>query len=94
MMEEQSVRLTLCVTNNYAQHGHAIPLSMVRNGGKVRVQSISGKDETRRFLNNLGIIEDAEICVISEMRGNVIVSVKGTRIAISRVLANRVLTVW
>ena len=73
--------------------GQAMPLSMVQPGEKVRVRSVSGKDETRRFLSSLGFIEDAEIAVITEISGNVIVNVKGTRVAISKSLACRVLTV-
>lgn len=69
-----------------------MPLSMVGAGEKVRVKSIGGKDETRRFLCNLGFVEDAEVSVVSELNGNVIVVVKGTRMAISKAMASRVLT--
>jgi len=69
-----------------------IPLSMVRPGTTVRVQSVSGKDATRRQLGSIGFVADAEVTVVSELRGNVIVTVKGTRVAISRALAHRVLT--
>lgn len=72
--------------------GNVIPLSMVRTGEQVRVRSISGQDETRRFLNKLGFVEDAEVSVVSEMNGNVIVNVKGARVAISQSMARRVLT--
>ncbi len=69
-----------------------IPLSMVRAGTTVRVQSISGKDETRRRLNDIGFVADTEVVVVSELRGNVIVSVKGVRVAISHAVAHHVLT--
>jgi ferrous iron transport protein A len=72
--------------------GHVVPLSMVRAGERVKVKAISGKDETRRFLSNMGFVEDAEVAVVSEMNGNVIVNVKGTRVAISKSMASRVLT--
>ncbi|KLU63466.1 FeoA domain protein [Peptococcaceae bacterium CEB3] len=72
---------------------HLLPLSMVRAGERVRVKSISGKDETMRFLSNMGFVEDTEVTVVSEMNGNVIVNVKGTRVAISKSMASRVLTV-
>jgi ferrous iron transport protein A len=68
------------------------PLSMVRDGERVLVRSVSGKDEIRRFLGNLGFVEGTEIEVISELNGNLIVNVKGTRMAISKAMANRVLT--
>ncbi len=72
--------------------GSALPLSMVRAGNRVRVRSISGRDDTRRFLNKLGFVEDAEVSVVSETNGNVIVCIKGARVAISQSMARRVLT--
>lgn len=69
-----------------------MPLSMVRAGEHVTVKSISGKDDTRRFLCNLGLVENAIVSVVSEMNGNVIVNIKGTRLAISKAMARRVLT--
>lgn len=71
----------------------AMPLSMVGTGEKAIIKSINGKDETRRFLCNLGFVEDTEVSVVSEINGNVIVNVKGTRMAISKSMASRVLTV-
>ncbi len=70
---------------------NVMPLSMARSGQKVQVKAIRGKDETRRFLSNIGFVEDAEVSIVSEMGGNVIVNVKGTRVAISRSMASRVL---
>jgi ferrous iron transport protein A len=72
--------------------GRVLPLSMVQPGEKVQVRSVSGKDETRRFLSTIGFIEDAEVTVITEISGNVIVNIKGTRVAISKSMASRVLT--
>ena len=69
-----------------------MPLAMVQAGETVHILSIRGKDETRRFLNNLGFVEGTEVVVVSELSGNMIVSVKGTRVAISKSMANRVLT--
>ncbi len=71
---------------------NVVPLSMVRAGEHVTIHSISGKDDTRRFLCNLGLVEDATVSVVSEMGGNVIVNIKGTRLAISKAMASRVLT--
>lgn len=72
--------------------GSVIPLSMVRAGQSVKVKYISGIDDTRRFLNNLGFVENAQVDVVSELNGNVIVNVKGTRVAISKIMATRILT--
>ncbi|MFT8317624.1 MAG: FeoA family protein [Sporolactobacillus sp.] len=70
-----------------------LPLSLARAGNWVRIVSISGKDESRRQLRNLGFVENEKVYVVSETGGNVIVSVKGSRMAISKVMARRVMTV-
>ena len=72
--------------------GPFIPLSMIREGEKVRVIHVDGKDEMRRFLSSLGLVENAEIAIISEQKGNMIIHVKGTRLAISKAMASCVLT--
>lgn len=68
-----------------------MPLSMLNIGEKKQVIKINGKDETRRFLNNLGFIEGSEITVISEIAGNMIVNIKDTRVAIDKAMANRII---
>ena len=59
-----------------------MPLSMVNAGEERTVIRISGKDETKHFLENLGFVEGANITVISEISGNLIVNVKETRVKI------------
>lgn len=68
-----------------------MPLSMANIGEKMQVLKINGKDETRRFLNNLGFVEGSEVMVVSELAGNMIVNVKQTRVAIDRSMANRII---
>ena len=68
-----------------------MPLSMAVIGEKRRVIKVGGKDEVRRFLQNLGFVEGAEITVVSELSGNMIINVKDTRIAIDKSMANRIM---
>lgn len=68
-----------------------MPLSMLNAGEVKKVVKINGKDDTRRFLNNLGFVEGSEVSVVSEVAGNLIVSVKDTRVAIDRAMANRII---
>ena len=68
-----------------------MPLTMMNIGEKKQVVKITGKDETRRFLENLGFTEGSEITVVSEIAGNMIVNVKDTRVAIDRNMANRIM---
>lgn len=68
-----------------------MPLSMLSVGEERKIIKISGKDETKRFLENLGFVEGSEISVVSELAGNIIVNVKDTRVAIDKIMANRIM---
>lgn len=68
-----------------------MPLSMVGIGETKTVLKINGKDDTRRFLKNLGFVEGAELTVVSVLAGNMIVSIKDTRVAIDRSMSNRIM---
>lgn len=68
-----------------------MPLTLVDTGVATTIKAIRGKDQTRRFLQNLGFVEGASISVVSSLAGNLIVSVKDTRVAISQQMASRIL---
>ncbi len=68
-----------------------MPLSMMNIGEKGMVTNVTGKDETRRFLENLGFVQGSEVTVVSEISGNMIVNVKDTRVAIDKTMANRIM---
>ena len=55
------------------------------------IKAIKGKDETRRFLESLGFVVGGDVTVVSANGGNLIVSVKESRIALSRTMANRIM---
>lgn len=69
-----------------------MPLTMTKPGMQVTVSAIKGKDNTKRFLENLGFAPGARVMVISELGGNVIVNVKESRVAISKSMASRIFT--
>ena len=68
-----------------------MPLSLFGAGRTGTIIRIKGKDEQRRYIESLGFVEGAEVTVISELGGNLIVSVKESRIALDRSLANRII---
>jgi Fe2+ transport system protein A len=68
-----------------------MPLSMIKAGESGLVQRIGGKEETKRFLKNLGFVPGSSVTLISEIEGNVIVQVKESRIAISKGMANKIM---
>ena len=68
-----------------------MPLSMVSDGETFLVKKINGKEEVRRFLENLGFVAGAEISLVSKISGNVIVQVKDSRVAISKEMAQKII---
>lgn len=68
-----------------------MPLMLAKTGDKTRILRIGGKDESRRHLQNLGFVEGDDIEVVSELNGNLIISVKDVRVAISKEMANRIM---
>lgn len=68
-----------------------MPLSMARPGEAGLIKKINGKDETRRFLANLGFTEGSSVTVVSEISGNMIVNIKEARVAIDKAMANRIM---
>ena len=68
-----------------------MPLTMVGIGKESIIQRVGGREETRRFLENLGFVVGAIVTVISEIGGNLIVNVKDTRVAIGKDMANKIM---
>ena len=66
-------------------------ISMMRVGEVGTVVSISGKEDVRRFLNELGFTPGTEVRAVSQAGGNIILEVKDSKIAIDRHMANRIL---
>ncbi|MCH5338480.1 MAG: ferrous iron transport protein A [Acetatifactor sp.] len=67
-----------------------MPLSMARTGESNVIKRINGRDETRRFLENLGFVVGSAVTVVTEIGGNLIVNVKESRVAIGRDMANKI----
>ncbi len=55
------------------------------------IRKVGGKEETRRFIENLGFVAGTEVTVVSETNGNMIVNVKDSRIAIGKEMANKIM---
>ncbi len=68
-----------------------MPITMTRPGETVTIRKITGKDEVRRHLAELGFVVDSDVTVVSEIAGNLILQVKNSRIALDKTMANRIL---
>ena len=68
-----------------------LPLTMAKLGETAAIRRISGRDEVRQHLAELGFVVDGEVTVVSELAGNLIVQVKNSRVALDRTMANRIM---
>ncbi|MCR4938797.1 MAG: ferrous iron transport protein A [Treponemataceae bacterium] len=64
-----------------------IPLSLADAGEENIIKKISGKQEVRQHLENMGFVTGGAVRVVSEINGNIIVAVKESRVAISKEMA-------
>ncbi len=67
-----------------------MPLSMLAPGEEGVICRITGKDEVRAHLAELGFVAGATVKVISAIGGNLILQVKDSRVALDREMANRI----
>lgn len=68
-----------------------MPLTMANTGEVNVIKRVGGREETRRFLENLGFVAGGNVMVISEIGGNMIVNVKESRVAINKDMANKIM---
>lgn len=68
-----------------------MPLTIADQETTHIIRKVGGKEETRKFLAGMGFVAGGEVTVLSKTMGNVIVSVKGARIAIGQDMASKIL---
>ena len=86
--------------DGHAQINHAVsvpmagggfPLAVAGCGAPLRVSAVRAKEDTAHHLANLGFVDGSEISVVCENGGNLIVDVKGARVALSRQMASKIM---
>ncbi len=68
-----------------------MPLYMLGVGRRRRISAVHGDDSVKKHLGELGFVEGAEVEVIADNGGNLIVGLYGSRLALNRDLAKRIL---
>lgn len=68
-----------------------IPLGMAQVGETNIIRKITGRDEVRQHLAEIGFVVGEEVRVVSELGGNLILSVKDSRVALDKSMAMRIL---
>ena len=67
-----------------------MPLSMVEEGEPKTIVKVGGKEEVRKFLENLGFVDGTVVTVVSSLGGNMILKVKDSRVALGRDMACKI----
>lgn len=68
-----------------------MPLTMAKAGETVTIRKITGKDEVRLHLAELGFVVDSQVTIVNEIACNLIVQVKESRLALDKTMANRIM---
>ena len=68
-----------------------MPLTMAKAGDTGTIQKITGKDEVRLHLAELGFVVGSQVTVVNEIAGNLIVQVKESRLALDKTMVNRIM---
>lgn len=68
-----------------------MPLILGSIGSSMQIKKITGNDETKRFLSTLGFVVGETVSIISDLGGNMIINIKGTRVALDKSMASRIM---
>ena len=68
-----------------------MPLAMAQIGETVKIRKITGRDEVRQHLAELGFVVDTDVTVVAELGGSLIIQVRDSRVALDQAMANRIM---
>ena len=68
-----------------------MPLRMASVGDTNIIKRITGQDEVKQHLSELGFVVGAEVTVVNELGGNLILNVKESRVALDKTMAMRIM---
>lgn len=68
-----------------------MPLTMARPGEYNLIKRVGGRPETRQFLENLGFVAGGQVSVVTKVGSNLIVEVKGARVAVNGEMAAKIM---
>ena len=68
-----------------------MPLTMAKVGEPNTIKRIGGREETKKFLENLGFVTGGVVTVVSEISVNMILNVKDSRVALGKDMANKIM---
>ena len=67
-----------------------MPLYMATRGEENIIRRVGGLPEVKKHLEDLGFVVGGTVTVVNSLQGNVIVNIKGSRVAISEEMAGKI----
>ena len=68
-----------------------MPLTLANTGEENMIKKLLGNPETKKHLEDMGFVAGGSVTVVAAISGNLIVSVKDSRVAISREMAGKIM---
>ena len=68
-----------------------MPLVFVKDGETATIKKITGNDNMRRHLSDLGFVPGELVTIVNRMNGGLIVNVKGARVALDGEMGARII---
>lgn len=68
-----------------------MPLAMADVGEAVSIKKINGRENVRQHLKNLGFVTGEEVTIISKLNGNMVLSVKDSRLALDKSVTSKIM---
>jgi len=68
-----------------------MPLAMADVGDVNIIRKITGRDDVRQHLAEMGFVVGTEVSVVSRIGGNVILSIRDSRVALDESMAMRIM---
>ena len=74
-----------------ASADRGLPISLAKVGERGTIVRITGDSGTKKFLNDLGFTIGVPIQTVSDVKGNKILCVRGSKIAVDSRMASRIM---
>ena len=70
---------------------YVLPLTAAKPGETLVIKKITGQDQVRQHLAELGFVVDSKLTVVNQIAGNLILQVKDSRVALDKSMAARIM---
>ncbi len=70
--------------------GPSLPVSFLKEGESGTVLKISGNDEVRKFLAELGFVQGTVVKAVCNNNTGLILDVRGSRVALDKVMGQKI----